>query len=291
MLCFGLEIQRKNKLQKQIKIKKHSIFMKIKTAFVLLLLALFSCNSKQQEKTTTKKEIAHDSIKTNNSKNTEASQYQISVYDDPQFTDRILDTRESLKKLSANNLFSNISAKVTAKLKEKQSQFFKTNTNYELISFAKGSLFQKNSEDYVFIVYDVKNNRTKIILYNATTDKYAELYKDIKVKNDLEDANCNGFSFGTLDYQFAIEHLISNEDAITASPEYFLESPSVKITDISKDESFLLKDGCFSKKASKTNLESTLCISTSSVYNNWECLRYDETTNTFFIFYSQAFAD
>jgi len=266
--------------------------MKNKIALVLFALALFSCNSKKEGETSTKKETVEESSETNKTeKTTDATRYQISVYDDPQFTDRILDTRESLKKLSANNLFSNINAKVTAKLNEKQNQFFKTNSNYELISFAKGSIFQKNSEDYVFIVYDIKNNRTKIILYNAVTNKYAELYKDIKVKNDLEDVDCNGYSFGTLDYKFAVEHLVSNEDAITANPEYYLESPAVKITDISKDENFLLKDGCFSKKDSKTNLENTLCISTSSVYNNWVCLRYDKSDNTFSIFYSQTFAD
>lgn len=266
--------------------------MKNQIAFVLIALALFSCNSKQQEKTNIKKEIIHESSKANKTENTiNTAHYQISVFDDPQFTDRILNTRESLKQLSNEKLFSNISAKLTAKLDEKQHQFFKTNADYELLSFTQGSIFQKNSEDYIFIVYDVKNNRTKILLFNATTNKYAELYKDIKVENGLENADCGSYSFGTLDYQFAVEHVITNEDAIRINPKYYLESPPVKITDISKDEDFILKDGCFSKKTSKTNLENTLCISTSSVYNNWECMRYDKTNNTFLIFYSQAFAD
>lgn len=266
--------------------------MKIKIAFVLLSLALFSCNSKQQEKTTNKKETVLESNKANKTDNAaDTTHYQISVFDDPKFTDRILSTRENLKQLSDKKLFSNVSAKLTAKLNEKQNQFFKTNADYELLSFAKGSIFEKNSEDYIFIVYDTKNNRTKILLFNAIANTYAELYKDIKVENGLENADCGSYSFGTLDYQFANEHLIANEDAITINPEYFLETPPVKITDISKDEDFLLKDGCFSKKTSKTNLENTVCISTSSVYNNWECLRYDKTNNTFLVFYSQAFAD
>ncbi|MDP5200454.1 hypothetical protein [Flavobacterium sp. DG2-3] len=266
--------------------------MKDKIIFVLITLALFSCNSKEQVKSSSQKKIIHESTEVKKTdKTADATHYQISVYDDPQFTDRILNTRESLKKLSANNLFSNISAKITAKLNEKQNQFFKTNTNYELISFAKGNIFQKNSEDYIFIVYDVKDNRTKILFFNAATNTYAELYKDLKVKNDLEDANCNGYSFGTLDYRFAVDHLVTNEDAITINPEYFLEFIPVMITDISKDENFLLEEGCFSKKASKTNLENTICISTSSAYNNWECLKYDKTNNTFSLFYSQTFAD
>ncbi|WP_294959919.1 hypothetical protein [uncultured Flavobacterium sp.] len=265
--------------------------MKIKIAFVLLSLVLFSCNSKQQEKTNTKKETVHESIKTTKIDNTDTIHYQISVFDNPKFTDRILNTRENLKQLSDKKLFSNISVKLTAKLNEKQNQFFKEHTDYQLLSFVKGSIFEKNSEDYIFIVYDTKNNRTKILLFNAIANTYAELYKDLKVKNGLENADCNSYSFGTLDYQFAEEHLIANEDAITINPEYYLETPPVKITDISKDEDFLLKDGCFSEKSSKTNLENTLCISTSSVYNNWECLQYDKTNNTFLVFYSQAFAD
>ncbi|WP_278022106.1 hypothetical protein [Flavobacterium ginsengisoli] len=263
--------------------------MKIKIAFVLLSLALFSCNSKQQEKTNTKKEIAQESIKTNKPKDTETTQYQISVYDNPEFTDRILENRKSLKQLSEKQLFSKINAKMTEQLNEKQNHFFKTNPDYELLSFAKGNLFQTNSEDYVFVVYDIKNNKLKFLLFNGATNTYAELFKDIKVENGLD--NCGNYSFGTLDYQFAQENLIMNEEAIEINPGYYLEASPLKITDISKDENFLLKDGCFSKKASKANLENTLCISTSPVYNNWDCLKYNKTNNTFLIFYSQAFAD
>lgn len=264
--------------------------MKIKIAFILLSLALSSCNSKQQEKTTDKKETVQESSKANKTdKTAETIHYQISVYDDPQFADRILEDKESLKKLSEKKLFSNINAKMTEQLDEKQNQFFKTNPDYELLSFAKGSIFQTNSEDYIFVVYDIKNNKPKFLLFNATANTYAELFKDIKVENGLED--CGSYSFGTLDYQFALENLIMNERAIEVNPGYYLEAPPVKVTDISKDENFALKDGCFSKKASKTNLENTLCISTSPVYNNWDCLKYNKTNNTFLIFYSQAFAD
>jgi len=264
--------------------------MKIKIAFVLLSLALFSCNSKQQEKTNTKKEIAQESNETNKTEKTaETTQYQISVYDDPKFADRILEDKKSLKQLSEKQLFSKVNAKMTEQLDEKQNQFFKTNADYELLSFAKGSLFQTNSEDYVFVVYDIKSNKVKFLLFNGTTNTYAELFKDIKVENGLD--NCGSYSFGTLDYQFAQENLIMNEGAIEVNPGYYLEESPVKITDISKDETFLLKDGCFSKKASKTSLENTLCISTSPVYNNWDCLKYNKTNNTFLIFYSQAFAD
>jgi hypothetical protein len=74
-------------------------------------------------------------------------------------------------------------------------------------------------------------------------------------------------------------------------PESYLESSPYKIADISKDKDFVLESGCFSKKVSKSNLSNSLCIATSSVYNNWECLKYNKATNTFLIFYAQAFAD
>jgi len=261
--------------------------MKIKIAFVLLSLALFSCNSKQQEKITNKKETVHESSKAN--KTSDTIHYQISVYDDSKLADRISENRESLKRLSEKQLFSKVNSKMTEQLDEKQNQFFKTNHDYELLSFAKGNIFQTSSEDYIFAVYDIKSNRLKFLLFNGATNIYSELFKDIKVENGLND--CGSYSFGTLDYQFAQENLIMNEDALEINPGYYLEAPPVKVADISKDENFALKDGCFSKKTSKTNLENTLCISTSPVYNNWDCLKYNKTNNTFLIFYSQAFAD
>ena len=122
------------------------------------------------------------------------------------------------------------------------------------------------------------------------TNKYLELFRGIKVENGLKDANCNYCTFGSLDYQLADE-IVYQEEYLIKKPESYLDSPSCKITDISKDEDFVLKSGCFSKKVSKSNLSNSLCIATSSVYNNWECLKYDKTTNTFLIFYGQAFAD
>jgi len=268
--------------------------MKNKIVFVFFTLLALSCNSKQEENKTntinnTKKEIVNDTTST--TKAADAVHYQISVFDDPKFADRIKGDKEKLKKLSEEQLFSEMSSKSIVKLNEKQQLFFNTNSNYELLCFAKGNLFQESNNDYVFIVYDKENIKTKILLYNDKTSQYAELFKDIKVENRLENADCGSYSFGTLDYQFAIEHLIMNEGALKINPQYYLEDLPLKITDISKDDSFVLKEGCFAKNAPRKNLANTLCISTSPVYSNWECLQYNKTNNTFFIFYSQAFAD
>lgn len=268
--------------------------MRNKIVLVIFTLLLISCNSKQEDNKVThaentKKEITKDNnLKT---KPVDSIQYQISTYDNPEDADQISKEKESLKRLSEKNIFLDIHNKLIQKINKEQQSFFQTNPDYELLSTAKGSLFQENSNDFVFIVYDKKNLKISILLYNGTTNTYAELYKDIKVVNGLKNADCNFYSFGTLDYQFANEFLVSNEEYLAKSTESYLEYKPVKITDISKDQDFILKDGCFAKNASKTNLANTLCFATSAVYNNWDCLRYNKTNNTFLIFYGQAFAD
>ncbi|MEN2399921.1 hypothetical protein GKZ90_0009045 [Flavobacterium sp. MC2016-06] len=264
--------------------------MKNKIALIFFTLVLFACNSKQQndkENTinNTKKE------KIGKSKPVDSIHYQISIYDNAKFKDEIKDHKESLKKLSEKKLFLNIHNKLIQKLTVEQQSFFNTNSNYELLAVAEGNLFEENSNDLVFIVYDKENVKISILTYNGITSKYAILYEDIKVENGLENANCGSYSFGTLDYQIAEEFLIYKEETLVKNLDSYLEYSPVKITDLSKDEKFLLKDGCFAKKVSRTNLANTLCLATSSVYNNWECLRYNKTNNTFLIFYSQAFAD
>jgi hypothetical protein len=268
--------------------------MRNKIVLIIFTLLQISCNSKQQENkinhaSNTKKEVAKDSSLT--TKTVDSIQYQISSYDNPEDAERISKEKETLKRLSEKDIFFGIHNKLIQNINEEQQSFFKTKPDYELLSIAKGSLFQKNSNDFVFMVYDKKNVKISILLYNGTTNTYAELYKDIKVVNGLKNANCNFYSFGTLDYRFANEFLVSNEEYLTKSTESYLEYTPVKITDISKDENFILKDGCFAKKISKTNLSNTLCIATSAVYNSWDCLRYDKTNNTFLVFYGQAFAD
>lgn len=228
---------------------------------------------------------------TANNKPTNVTDYEISTYDDAAFVNKLISHKESLKQLSDKKVFSIINDKLTQTLSEKHQEYFKTMVDYELLSITKGDLFQANSvNDYAFMVYDKKNQRVSVLVYNQTTNKYFELYRDIKVENGLKTANCNYYAFGTLDYQLANEVVYQNEYLIK-KPESYLESTPCKITDILKDKTFILKSGCFSNKVSKTNLLNSLCIATSSTYNNWECLKYDKASNTFLIFYGQAFAD
>lgn len=267
-----------------------------KTFLLLVFTILFACNQKQKD-SQVKKVDTIEKVTAATRKNTieniesDTSKYQISTFDNPEDVDQISREKESLKRLSEKKIFSDIHNKLVKKINEDQQFYFETNPNYELLSVAKGSLFQKNSDDFAFIVYDKKNVKISIILLNGITSEYNILFKDIKVVNALKNANCNFYFSKTSDYQFANEFLVNNEEYLVKSTESYLENSPVKITDISKDEDFIIKDGCFAKNVSKTNLANTLCIATSAVYNNWECLRYDKTSNTFLIFYGQAFAD
>ncbi|MDF3027560.1 MAG: hypothetical protein K0S23_1867 [Fluviicola sp.] len=218
------------------------------------------------------------------------AEYQTSTYDDPEFADEVKKHQEDLKKLSDKNVFAVIHTKLIQKLAKKHQEYFKTKSNYEILAVANGNLFQENKNDSGFIVYDQKNQRVSILVYREAKNAYSELFRELKVENGLEHADCNYTSFGTIDYQLAGE-IIYQEESLIKNPESYTEYPPVRITDLAKDGDFILKEGCFSKKISQKKTANSLCIATSSVYNNWEALKYDKRNNTFIIFYGQAFAD
>lgn len=216
--------------------------------------------------------------------------YQISTYDDSTQTKDLTRHRESLKQLSDKKVFSIIHSKLEETLPKKQQEYLRSMLDYELLSVAKGDLFQENNEDYVFIVYDKKKWRIDILVYNKQLDNYFELYRAINVENGLKDANCNYSAYGSIDYQLANE-IIYQAEFLVKKPESYLEAASCKITDLSKDKDFELKMGCLSKGWSRDHLSNALCISTSTAYNNWECLRYNKAKHSFVFFYGQAFSD
>lgn len=269
---------------------------------LLIICGLFFCfscsNKKQDEKHLTKSSHTkneRDSKTETNSElkevsKTETVTYQVSTYDNPEFTENIKDHRERLKKLSEQDFFAKIASKVIPTLVKKHQTYFKQKSNYELLFAAKGAIFQEHKNDCVFIVYDKNNVRISILIYNENTNKYFELYQDLPVENGLDNADCNYSVFGTLDYQLADE-IVYLEDYLIKKPESFSENTLCKITNISKDDDFILDKGCYSKKVSKNKLPNSMCIATSLVYNNWECLKYDKASHSFLIFYGQGFAD
>jgi hypothetical protein len=196
----------------------------------------------------------------------------------------------SLKELSDSSVFHTIHGGLILTLDKKHQDYFNSNSDYQLIYSSSGDLFQNGKEDNGFVVYDKKQTRVSILLYDGLQNKYSELFRDIKVKNGLGGADCNYGTYGTLDYQLADE-LIYQRDYLIRDPLKQIENTNCKIADISKDEDFALDSGCFAKGFSADGRNKSLCIPTSSVYNNWECLTYDKNKNEFVIFYGQAFAD
>jgi hypothetical protein len=250
-------------------LKHKDTFMKIlyRTPLIFLLLFCLECNG-------------------------QVSTFQMSTYDNPQWISKIKSHKESLKILNDKKIFAIVQDKLIPKLDQGQLEYFKTKPNYVLLYITKGDIFFNKGEDFLFVVYDKQNIRISLIAYNALTNRYLELYRDVKVENGLESADCNYSSFGTLDYQIA-DNIIYQKDYLIKKSESFFDYEICKIIDISKDSNLVLDEGCFTKKAAKKSFynSNSICIATSTVYNNWECMRYDETRNIFTIFYGQAFAD
>ena len=171
-------------------------------------------------------------------------------------------------------------------------QYFRSRPDLKLLYTAKGDLFSNHLQDYVFVVFDRKNTRVSILAFNQLTARYSELFRELRVQNDLETANCNYGVFGTLDYQIA-DNIIYGKEYLLKKPESFFDYEICRFADISKDSTFVLANGCLSKKLSKKSIQghTCLCISTSTVYNNWECLSYNKAGGRLSIFYGQAFAD
>jgi hypothetical protein len=196
---------------------------------------------------------------------------------------------EDLKELSDKGVFSTIHSKSITSLPEHIQTFFKNTPKNELLAYSKGYLFQNNKDDFAFVIYDKKESNISILVYDASTDKYLELYKDLKVINELKSLDCNSASD---DLRLDLgQEIVYQREYLLKGPYNYLDSSAVKIADISKDKNFVIKEGCLSKGTTKADFKNTLCISTSSVYNNWACLKYDRSKNIFLIFYAQAYAD
>lgn len=258
----------------------------MKQTATLLLSVLLACCSNQKKGNENNKQVSKDSTAISKVDNPEKD-FVTSVYDNP--GDHVQQQQARLKELSDSSVFTVINSKLFETLNKDHQGFFAAHPDYNVVCTFSGDLFHNNTTGSVFIVYDNRNVRITFLTFDESTKKYSELYRDIKVKNELNDANCNYSAFGTLDYQFANE-LIWEQDLIK-KPERFLEYPHGKIADINNDSDMILESGCFSKSFEPTAGLKSLCLPTSFVYNNWECLMYDRPSNSFVIFYGQAFAD
>lgn len=254
-------------------------------------LVLLSCSGQNTESSSEK---TSDSVVTQPETKKVATEadpgvaYEKSTYDNPD--DGIEDHRRDLKKLSDSSVFSIFHNNHLLNLANKHQAYFADKPSYQVVYWATGDLFQNKMEDAAFIVYDKEHSRMSILVYDESQNSYSELYRDIKVTNGLKDIDCNYSTFGTLDYQVANE-LIYHSEYLIKDPKKQIEYLIMKIGEITKDEDFILEEGCRTKMFLTLSESMALCIPTSSVYNNWECLSYDKANKHFVIFYGQAFAD
>ena len=263
---------------------------------VYVLLVFIGCVPQQQNYKTGITQKPNDSInQTTFTDSTEikpknSADYEISTYDNLGLASQLISHKETLRQLSGKAVFRVIHNKLVSTLNTRHKEYFLSNPNYQVLSAAKGNLFRSNSDDYAFVTYDIMEIRVSILVYNDNKKEYLDLYRDLKIENGLKSAECNYFAFGSLDYQLGNE-IVYQEESLIKKPERYLENPSIKICDVLLDNGFVINSGCLSTKVSKNDLSNSLCISTSAVYNNWECLKLNKSKTGFLIFYGQAFAD
>lgn len=197
---------------------------------------------------------------------------------------------EGLKELSDSNIFSITHAHSISRLDSIHQTYFAEKPEYDLLFYSNGNLFQNGLDDYVFIIYDKLNHLVSISFYNDLTKDYSLMYQDLKVENDIKPYDCNYYTSERLDYQIARE-LVWLKESFFKNPESLSEYSICKIGDITENQDIVIKYGCISENYCLSDSISSLCLATSLIYNNWECLRYDKERNILIIFYGQAFAD
>ena len=263
-----------------------------KILLINILLLSLSCTDQVAEKSAVKKENSKPAVTAPiiHKKQEKLPKFEESTYDRTDLKGRFENHKIALASLSDSGIFKEISGPLLKGLSSQHQSFFSAHPQYELLSVTKGSLTSAAESDHLFIVFDKNESIIKILVYQADKDEYRELYRTAKVENGLEDADCNYFAFGTLDYQMGEEILDQKEYLEKNVGQFFLAEPIIT-NGLKEDENFAPDHGCFSKGMSAAKKVRFVAIPTSQVYSNWECLTYQSASDSFLIFYGQAFAD
>jgi len=273
-------------------IKKGKLFMRKILVINIILFSILGCTDKVKDisavKENTLKPVATEKTTVKNSETFQ--KFEESTYDRTDVKDRIENHQSALASLSENGIFKSISDPLLKKLSTKHEQYFLAHPEYELLSIAKGSLTADEKNDRVFVIFNNSESIITILIYQAEKDLYRELYRTVKVLNGLEDAGCNYGAFGTLDYQMG-EEIIDQKEFLEKNVGQFFEAVPIIMNGLKEDENFAPDHGCFSKGMGITKKVRFVAIPTSQIYNNWECLTYQKESDSFLIFYGQAFAD
>lgn len=254
----------------------------------IILLSILGCKNLGTEKSAVKGPAL---IEPSLSKGNDIIQkFEQSTYDRTDLKDRIKNHQSTLASLSDHGIFKAISTRVLKELSLQDQNYLSKHPEYELLSVAKGALTSAAKNDRVFTVFDKSLSNITILIYQAEKDLYRKLYRTVKVENGLDDAGCNYGAFGTLDYQIG-EEIIYQQEFLKKNVGQFLITVPIILNGVKEDENFSPDHGCFSKGMNTERKVRFLAIPTSQIYNNWECLTYDSASDSFLIFYGQAFAD
>jgi hypothetical protein len=255
--------------------------------YIVLLSALVSCHQTKTSKTTKNDEQKKEQVVPPASPPLPSD---TSSYDSPRFADRIKEQTQQLMKMNDAGLFDKLHQKLTTTLSADQKDYFLGHPNLTVLAIAKGNIFKNGPGDFGYMLYNKDNHQIEITLFDHKNNTYNTLYKELKVVNTLQNLDCSS-SFGSLDYLVASE-LIDQEDYIRLNnSNYLIDDNSFDVTDISTNKNFDLQRGCLNKKFSKEAMANSLCVPTSSVYANFQCLKYNKKKQIFEIYFSQEFAD
>lgn len=197
---------------------------------------------------------------------------------------------DGLKELSDSSVFSISHGQIIQQIDSIPRTYFNQKPELQLLSYSRGDLFQNGLNDFAFIVYDRLDNLISFLVFNDLSKDYFLLYQDLNVETGIKSDECYYGASGTLDYQVASE-LVWQKESLIKKPESLSEYTLCMIGDIVGLPNILIERGCTAHDYILGSSESALCIGTSLVYNNWDCLRFDKEKNTFIIFFGQAFAD
>ena len=263
-----------------------------KILLINILLLSLSCTDQVTEKSAVKEENSKAVVTapTIHKRQEILPKFEESTYDRTDLKDRLENHKIALASLSDNGIFKVISGPLLKGLSSQHQIFFLAHPQYEILSVAKGALTSEVENNLVFIVFDKNQSIIKILVYQTDKDGYRELYRTVKVENGLEASDCNYFTFGTLDYQMG-EEIIEQKEFLEKNAGQFFETVPIILNNLKEDENFEPAQGCFSKGMNTTQKLRFVALPTSQVYNNWECLTYQSVSDSFLIFYGQAFAD
>ena len=258
---------------------------------ILIVLFSFSCSKKQYKSHATKNDST--GISDGSFQKDPASLEVVSSASEEMVrfsTEYDSHITEGLKELSDSNVFSFRHDQLISELDRKHQLYFIKKPEYELLFYSNGALFQNGSDDGAFIIYDKHKQLISISVYNDLSNDYSLMYMDLNVEFGLNSDECDYYSSRSLDYLIASE-LVWLKDSFIKNPGSLSEYSMCEIGDITNNQNIVIERGCFSKDYDQNNSLNCLCVGTSLIYNNWECLKYDKDRNIFIVFYGQAFAD